>query len=227
MHSWIRLHDRRNDNHMLYGFAQKNRADWWILASTGWIRENQGVLVCASCGSVLTNNYPAAINVQLSQLPKKRSLGSVSPCSIGVMRLDLLDMLRPYFVRVAVGKCLNESGDELPTHISFYSDQTILLRGGSQCEWHTCVACNRVLYQPKGRTARYILGKYITGQDVYMDERHRVYISERLYQKFKWTQFRDQELYTIPILDTPIDGKVLPGDPPEWASIVPPEHARR
>lgn len=143
------------------------------------------------------------------------------------MCAELFRILSPHFVRMAVGRCLDEAGRSMQDYISFYSNQIIYVRGGAFCEVVSCDECNRILYTHKGRTRRYVVRHQLTGQDVYTDYMNCILISENLYKAHPWSSFRDLELYEVPVLDMPIDGKVLPGDPAEWANIEVPREARR
>lgn len=205
---------------MLYELLRKNRGDWWVLADPQWVRANRGVLFCPKCERRFTHLFPRPLDVRLLQLPKGRTADRVDRSKIGVMRRDLYQMLRPHMGNhFAIGRCFDGAGEEIKTHVTCYTNYHVVIRGGPESEYKSCPECGSIYYLPRGDVDPYVLRKDLTGQQVYHNSFSLVLVTQELANSLDWKPFKDIELFPLPIRDVPLDGRQLPGDPPEWAHL--------
>jgi hypothetical protein len=66
----------------------------------------------------------------------------------------------------------------------------------------------------------YILSRELSKDHLYHDSICCLYVDEWLASTVDWGRFKDLELYPFPVLDKPLDGFQLPGDP-DWSSYEP------
>ena len=97
---------------------------------------------------------------------------------------------------------------------TFYSQQSIIVRGSADSDVKQCPICGELFY-PENDDA-YVLRHQLGLHHVY--ERARVYLDEWLAGRIDWSEFRDIELVPYPVRDHPEDGLRLPGDP-DWSKM--------
>lgn len=206
---------------MIYKLMQRNKADWWVLTDYQWVKESHNHTLCKKCHKVLPHVYPRPVDVRLRQLPKKRTVDRTDRGGIGVMRRELHELLAGHMESFAFGRCLDLQGDVIDSHVSFYTNHHIVVRGGPKSKYEPCNECGSMFYLFEGRKPHpYVLRRYLTpGRHVYHDYFPATFVTRELADSITWALFKDIELFPVPERDTPLDGMVLPGDPPEWVTL--------
>jgi hypothetical protein len=200
----------------LFMLARRKASDWWVTTNMAWVRENTGTLLCPRCFRLLPSVFPRPVDLRLDQLPRRRTADCAWHSKVGVMRRDLFDQLKGHMDHFAIGRCLTPTGDVIPTHVSCYRPM-IPIRGGPKSNYEQCGA---IRYNPIGKPNQYVLRQSLRqAWQVYHDTYTRTLVSGDLSAQVDWSPFKDIELVPIEIRDVPVDGKVLPGDPSEWASL--------
>jgi hypothetical protein len=179
----------------------------FIVPDKAWYAEQTGDQMCAGCRRIDRSRHPAPCNVYVRQLPQVLSSGIVAWCCVGVIRLDLLDLLRPHLSEFALGGITLEEVGEVSNHHSLYSGNFVPLRGGRGSSYCPCQVCGR---SGIFTTEPYVLREELPAGSVIQDDYCRLYLSSVLARNFPWTSFPDIRPRLVPILDQEKDDDERP-----------------
>lgn len=209
----------------LYELAEAKEG-WSFLADKRWAEAHAyGKTNCPECGWVYFHLHRQPIHAKMDQIPRRRSIGLISFMALGIIHARLLDVLSKHMDDFAFGDVYNERDEVVRDYRTFYSSTYIEPRGQSGSTWRTCPGCSRVMYSWKGEP--YVLSKDLDDRHVYHDVICSVYVDEYLASAIDWRKFKDLKLVPFPVLDRPLDGLRLPGDP-DWDAMPPlPEEEQR
>lgn len=189
----------------------------------------QDLHACEGCGGLGANwrASPVAIDLVLRR-PPKGSIAAVGGCGLCILRADLAGILAPYFSDLLCGRvkfrnhtpdrkhpgwvgCFPSSGKGIETYRGPYCRHVFCTSGcggdGNQIGW------------ARGAIVRKDIGK----QRAFFGEVARdVYITDDVLSDTDLlARFPDLRPYEFPVVDKPLDGEVLPGDP-EWDGVFRP-----
>ena len=200
---------------VIYGLAERKQ-DWEVFVDRDWGSTVSGRLYCRSCGRVRRDLFPRPIDVKVRQLRPGTSIGSTSLLVIGFMHRRLLRRIGEHMTGFAFGDVWDLTGEKLDNHRTLYSARPIIIRGSADSEIRQCVICGEIYCIQKGD--RYVLRHDLGDRHVFQDASSTAYVDEWLASRVDFSEFKDLQLYPIPVRDYPEDGWRLPGDP-DWSAM--------
>lgn len=169
---------------------------------------------CPWCRNIDRSRYPAPVDVGILEIPERITCGIVYPFGAYVFCASLVERLHEDLVAsgFVFGKCLDSDGDVIEDYVTCYPKDYIVLRGNAATKYYICEECGAVDSTVHGFP--YVLRRQLTDATIYQRTSGRVYVADEIAMDVDWGQWPDLELRLTRILDKPIDGQRLPGDPP-------------
>jgi hypothetical protein len=130
----------------------------------------------------------------------------------------LYDALKSHWGGELVGRCYVELPGRTPQeteYLSVYTPPALTLEAhrGKYCRHNRCKGCGTIgnkVFWASGA----VLRRYLDSRGVYQDVYGGIYVRRVLAESLELERrFPDLKLYKVPIIDEPLDGDVLPGDP--------------
>jgi hypothetical protein len=181
--------------------------------STGeWRRKAYGSILCKECHLLNRNIFPEPIDVTLNERPQFRITGGVWWTGVRIFHKSFLEQIKEKIEDFVIGRCFDKDGNLITDFVTCYSKDYIVIRGQKGSKYEICNECNTISPIP-GINPHYIPRFYLTNSLIYMDSDCSMYIEENLAKKINFTPWTDLEFETIPIIDKPVDGQILPIDP--------------
>lgn len=181
-------------------------AEWWFA--------NRFRYWCRHCSTLDRRHFPTAIDVTIERAAAKRSsITIMSRLSIGLIRQDVRSRLEPWLGEFVFGKCFDYNGYLIHSHSTFYCAPVARVRAGPGSSYRACSACGTI-WRNQLVGSRYLVQSDIGSRRVVQDLVCSTYVTRDVVDAAGLDQMRDVELVRFPVLETPIDGVLLPGDPP-------------
>jgi hypothetical protein len=190
--------------------------------SLDWISENVGKVFCAHCRAVHRRLYPAAIDVVFRQTPTPGwTTGLGFRVGVPIYRVEFLEALGHHAQGFAIGRCLLPHGKVLTEYATAYAKDYVLMRGDERTTTKVCPLCGSVwtdLVVVYPKRPAYLLRRQLSDALVYQGRSGAFFLAEAVVSEIDWTHFPDMRVQRIDVLDRPLDGRRLPGDP-DWDRI--------
>jgi hypothetical protein len=188
-----------------------------LLPQREWFDSVLDKYFCKDCEKVDRRRYPEPIDITLDIIPRNMSVGEAHFAVLGVIHVRLLEVLLPYMTMggFVFGRCFDHKGRLLEDYRTYYADRVINVRGAEGSSWGLCRRCGALWYHP--RSLVYVLSRELDEHHLYQDAFCGLYVDQWLSENLDWPVFDDFSLSAIPVLDRPLDGFRLPGDP-DWSS---------
>lgn len=200
-----------------YLYRLQSKADETASGGFDMEKEQYSQIYCPECGGIRPEWKPRPINVVLKDIECPMITCIIRGADITkIFQKDLIETVRRHFACQIVGQCHVEV-DGAPDYVTCYSTRTIFVRGGKGEGYWICPVCGK---HSRDRLKRpdNVLRRDLDDSLVFQDAYQRMYFRQALVDEIEWSKFRDAELEKIRIVDRPLDGKRLPGDP-DWDAM--------
>jgi hypothetical protein len=175
------------------------------------------------CGSVVPRLYGKPVDIPFVRRPS----GPLIRCPMAaIVRRDLFEAISPCLREHVLGVCVErESRTVYDEYLTVYTPvpHGAYLRGRRQDRYGYCRHCGTHRLQGVGYEGDFIYFARSTLQpwrDAYQVGTHSTFvITSKLRDQIDWSQFPEINFYEYPLIDEPIDGRTLAGDPdyiPIW-----------
>lgn len=203
----------RNRCRMLYRVVSRHPDP--VHADKSWLERAKGTVLCPECSHIDRSGYPKPVDVYLRSLARGEvTSGSLPFAGVKVFRKDFIDHISQYLSEFIVGRCFWSDGTVIDDHVTCYSDSYLVVRGNTKSKYYVCSTCGIILSQ-LGRSPTYVLRRHLGNPLVYQNGFGGFLLDEEFALGIDWSPWPDVCLDAVGIRDTPIDGQILPGDPPE------------
>ena len=109
--------------------VSERRDDLFVKPDRHWRKANLGSLFCPQCYIIDRRLYPAPIDAMLDDIPRDTNASAAFQAAVGVVRVALLDLIRPLATEYAIGKCLRRDGSLFTDFCTMYSSRYLYYRG--------------------------------------------------------------------------------------------------
>lgn len=177
-----------------------------------WARSQRGGILCAKCFKLKREIFPRAIDIPLCQLPRGTSYDSTE--GGGVIRNDVLEILRPHLPPHVLGRCFWKDGKLLGDYSSVYFRDFIVERAGENTRnynYYECPLCG-LIYM--GSDDSYFLRRELPDAVVFQDQISCLYLADDLARTFPWSRFPDVRPVIYPVLEEPVPDDPFQGELP-------------
>jgi hypothetical protein len=204
---------------------------WWITSryddyDTCYARPWPKTAFCRGCHDVVRDWYPRRIEASLPIVQRAVEIRT-SPGHVAVVHADLWRQLRRYCPSAIIGPVTIRQGDldkftlDWVTVI-FPHDELIHVRGTLRSESvpvrGVCGVCGRQGYYAS-ENPHLVRCQVPKDRPVFMDHVCKWVIAEPLAQRLDWSGFPDLVYERLPVLERPLDGLHLIGDP-DWSTMT-------
>lgn len=182
--------------------------------------DNDNGFLC-ECNGVSEQHEGEPVELEFRTVPKQTLLDAFPAIAI---RSELLNILKDYgFTPIEGPVYAKKSRVLVETHRSIYvpCKDGVGLRGGVGSKYWICSKCGMLWNRNVGDGVLAIPEPFVHDRHVlFIDARSQLAVSERVAADIRDAGFPDIRLDEIPLVDSPSDGLVLPGDP-DWSQIDP------
>lgn len=190
---------------------------WACQHSLQWVRKLQSEnILCGACTRVLPGRFPAPIDVvyNTSSYPiRSHHRHFASQTGVALIDKELLERLRPHLPRVAIGRAVDLSGNEIDTHATIYPERAVDPRGGPPRKIQVCIECGTIRAYPATSQPDRFVAFQVEGARSVIDRVGTIYVSEQVASCIPVDEFEPLFLQPIEVDAKPIDGLRYPGDP--------------
>lgn len=189
----------------------------YTLAVNSWARQLRGSCICHRCLKRQSSVFPRVVDAHLQFIQDGTSYDAVFQCGIGVIRVDLLELLYAHMPPYSIGRVFDKSGVLLRQYRSIYFDKILVLHSGRSAPNYIASECPVCGSRNVSSDRSYVLRREMSNHHVLQDLGCSLYFSEELCRTFPWKQFKDVCAIQYPILDQPEPDDVFSGELPESA----------
>lgn len=176
---------------------------------------------CKTCRHVLEGWYPRHVEAWLSKNYRAVLLEDRVP----LVHTDIWRQLAPYCPNAVIGPVWIQEGDidrfSLDwVAVLFPANEIVYIRGGptSPLKPWICDVCGQQQYCNISGTRHLVRNRVPKGTAVFQDNCADLIIAEPIAQEIDWSGFPDMYYTRMPVLDRPLDGVRLLGDP-DWTAM--------
>ena len=191
------------------------------------LREAQERYLCpgSGCGELGQHWHlaPSPVNITIEMESSCAWVDTVADINIDLLHKDLYETIRPYCSDVVVGTVSLRTLSNCSSYISITAANAHRVRSdrGRHCR-HAQFPCCKVWRNEIGWASGAIVERDLDGRPVCIGHNGNVLVESSLAKRLELSKrFPRLWLYRIDVVEKPLDGEVLPGDP-EWDGVFRP-----
>lgn len=191
------------------------------------LREAQERYLCPGSGCVELGQHwhlaPSPVNITIEIESPCAWVDTVSDINIDLLHKDLFETIRPYCTDLVVGTVSLTTSGCPSSYVSVTATNANRVRSdrGRHCR-HAQFPCCKVWRNEIGWASGAIVERELGGRGVCIGHNGNVLIESSLAKQLELSKlFPRLWLYRIDVVEKPLDGEVLPGDP-EWDGVFRP-----
>ena len=195
---------------------------WWLSSSYEDydLHEQIGApkkAFCRGCGGIDSGWYPRWLEAQLSGVSKAVQI----QCKAPVFHSEVWVQISDLCASAILGPATIRDGDldrftlDWVT-VLFPPNEVVIVRGRRKHAVHRiCGVCERQLYFP-AHDPHLVRCQIPRDKAVFLDHTNRLIVASDVAEQLDWSRFPDLKYEILPVLEEPLDGLRLLGDP-DWS----------
>lgn len=190
---------------------------WRVTIDRSWMDEMVASnVLCSLCHRMLAGWFPKPFDVRFAR--PIQSFNILEPYVTGIALIErrLLDGLLSLAPSCnwAVGRALNQAGEEIASHATLYTSPVIRVRRGPPFEIRVCPECGTVRTRERSKHEQpYLVSYDIADRPIVMDKIGAVFVRSDISGEIDPDTIRPFYLKEIPVRDRPVDGLGYHDDP--------------